>query len=105
MIDGVNGLPLVADQGGGKENNVEPILSSSIAPMQSVYGVIGEVKHDANNVWYAVVQNLLQVKLTQRISRVCGLLPTSNRLRWQSRVTGAIVAHVRSFCMRTALDG
>jgi len=94
----VNGLPLVADRGGGRADNVEADLVLFYRTNAGVYGVIGEVKHDANNVWYAVVQNLLQVKLARESAGFAEFC--QGRTRGLAKpVTGAIVAP-RSFYTR-----
>jgi hypothetical protein len=61
----------------------------------SVYGVICEVKHDANNVWYAVVQSLLQVKLARESAGFAEFCQRRTGALAKP-VTGAIVAP-RSF--------
>jgi len=88
----------VADRGGGRADNVEADLVLFYRTNAGVYGVIGEVKHDANNVWYAVVQNLLQVKLARESAGFAEFC--QGRTRGLAKpVTGAIVAP-RSFYTR-----
>ena len=63
IIDGVNAFPLVRDCGGGRNGNVEADLLLLVR-CASGYGlVVAEVKHSANNAWFAAVENLRQLKL------------------------------------------
>ncbi len=63
VIDGVNAFPLVRDSGGGRNGNVEADLLLLVRSACGYRLVVAEVKHSANNAWFAAVENLRQLKL------------------------------------------
>jgi hypothetical protein len=63
VIDGVNAFPLVRDSGGGRNGNVEADLLLLVQWARDYRLVLAEVKHSANNAWFAAVENLRQLKL------------------------------------------
>lgn len=64
IVDGVNAVPLARDTRGGRSNNVEADLFLLVAPpVGDPHVVIAEVKAESNHAWYAVVENLLQLRL------------------------------------------
>jgi hypothetical protein len=63
LVDGVNAFPLVRDSGGGRNGNVEADLLLLVRCARDYRLVVAEVKHSANNAWFAAVENLRQLKL------------------------------------------
>jgi hypothetical protein len=63
LIDGVNAFPLVRDSGGSRNGNVEADLLLLVRSTCGYRLVVAEVKHSANNAWFAAVENLRQLKL------------------------------------------
>jgi hypothetical protein len=63
VIDGVNAFPLVRDSCGGRNGNVEADLLLLVRSARGYRLVVAEVKHSANNAWFAAVENLRQLKL------------------------------------------
>lgn len=63
LIDGVNAFPLATDETGGRVGNVEAdmLLLTGTSSEQTL--LLVEVKSKSNDVWYAVVENLRQMKL------------------------------------------
>lgn len=79
LADGLNAVPLTVS-GGGIEGDL--LL---LAKRGSAYGIdLTEVKHSSNNAWYAVVENLRQLKLLQRNREefgdegICGIFKRRN---------------------------
>ncbi len=75
LVDGVNAVPLATDAGGGRRGNVEADMLLLVREdAQGEYRLLlVEVKANSNNAWFAVVENLRQLRLfseseeTQRI--------------------------------------
>ncbi|MBF0273054.1 MAG: hypothetical protein HQL98_13475 [Magnetococcales bacterium] len=65
VIDGINAMPLTTDPGGGRRGNVEADLFLLLRKDAEYLLAICEVKSEANHVWYAVVENMRQLKLLQ----------------------------------------
>jgi hypothetical protein len=63
VVDGINAMPLVYDATGGRSTNVEADVLLLLRDGRSHRLALLEVKYDADNPWYAAVENLLQVKL------------------------------------------
>jgi hypothetical protein len=63
VVDGINAMPLVYDATGGRSANVEADVLLLLRDGRSHRLALLEVKYDADNPWYAAVENLLQVKL------------------------------------------
>jgi hypothetical protein len=63
VVDGINAMPLVRDETGGRNANVEADVLLLLRDGRSRRLAVIEVKYDADNPWYAAVENLLQVKL------------------------------------------
>jgi hypothetical protein len=63
LIDGVNAFPLVRDSGGARNGNVEADMLLLVRGARGYRLVVAEVKHSANNAWFAAVENLRQLKL------------------------------------------
>lgn len=59
----MNAFPLVRDSNGGRNGNVEADLFLLVRNSQSYRLILAEVKHSANHAWFAVVENLRQLKL------------------------------------------
>jgi hypothetical protein len=70
LVDGVNAFPLVRDGGGGRNGNVEADMLLLVRNGSGYRLVVAEVKHSANNAWFAAVENLRQLKLL-----ICGAEP------------------------------
>lgn len=58
-----NAFPCVTDVSGGRGANVEVDLLGILEAGDVAHPLICEIKDDANNPWYAVVENLRQLKL------------------------------------------
>jgi hypothetical protein len=65
VTDGVNAFPLVRDSGGGRDADVEADLVLLRRSDVASCGWICEVKSRADNAWFAVVENLRQLKLVR----------------------------------------
>jgi len=63
VVDGINAMPLVRDETGGRNANVEADVLLLLRDGRSHRLALLEVKYDAGNPWYAAVENLLQVRL------------------------------------------
>jgi hypothetical protein len=63
LVDGVNAFPLVHDSGGGRNGNIEADILLLVRTDSGYRVVVAEVKHSANNAWFAAVENLRQLKL------------------------------------------
>jgi hypothetical protein len=63
LIDGVCAVPLAKDAGGGRSGNVEADMLLLVRTDDGYRLLLVEVKDAANNAWYAVVENLRQLKL------------------------------------------
>ncbi len=63
VVDGINAMPLVRDEAGGRNANVEADVMLLLHDGRYHRLALLEVKDGANNPWYAAVENLLQVKL------------------------------------------
>lgn len=63
LVDGVNAVPLARDLGGGRTGNVEADMLLLVEREGSYEILLVEVKRDAQNAWYAAVENLRQMKL------------------------------------------
>src|SRR5262249_50243611 len=63
LIDGVNALPLVRDSSGGRIAYVEADLFLLGRGADGYHSYLCEVKDAANSAWYAVVENLRQLRL------------------------------------------
>jgi hypothetical protein len=63
IVDGINAFPLVRDSGGGRNGNVEADLLLLVRNDSGYRLIVTEVKHSANNAWFAAVENLRQLRL------------------------------------------
>jgi hypothetical protein len=63
LVDGVNAFPLIRDDGGGRNGNVEADLFLLVQGAEGFRLMLAEVKHSANHAWFAAVENLRQLKL------------------------------------------
>lgn len=63
LVDGVNAVPLVKDAGGRRRGNVEADMLLLVEGEQGHRLLLVEVKAKSNNAWFAVVENLRQMKL------------------------------------------
>jgi hypothetical protein len=63
VVDGINAMPLVYDETGGRSANVEADVLLLLRDGKGHRLALLEVKYSADNPWYAAVENLLQVKL------------------------------------------
>lgn len=63
ILDGVNAPPLARDPKGGREANVEGDLLLLTKKGRGYEQVLIEVKVDSNQAWYALAENLRQLKL------------------------------------------
>jgi hypothetical protein len=63
LIDGVNAVPLARDEAGGRAGNVEADMLLLIGDGGGQRQLLVEVKVDADHAWYAVVENLRQLRL------------------------------------------
>ena len=63
LVDGINAIPLTRDETGGRRGNVEGDLFLLMAKDGDYRLVMCEVKHSANNCWYAAVESLRQLRL------------------------------------------
>ena len=63
LVDGVNAFPLVRDSGGGRNGNVEADLFLLVQEAEGYRLMLAEVKHSANHAWFALVENLRQLRL------------------------------------------
>ena len=65
VADGVNAFLLTRDTRGGRRTNVEADLLLLIHTSNSYTLLLAEVKDAANDVWYAPLENLRQLRLLQ----------------------------------------
>jgi hypothetical protein len=76
LIDGVNAVPLTRDAGGRRRANIEADMLLLLRAAEGHRLVLAEVKVGSNNAWYAVVENLRQLRLfkesvvTQRLFHI-----------------------------------
>jgi hypothetical protein len=63
LLDGVNALPLVHNEMGGRNGNVEADLLLLAQNAQGYRMFLCEVKSASNDAWHAAVENLRQLKL------------------------------------------
>ena len=63
LIDGINAVPLTKDAAGGRRGNVEADMLLLTASTQDHRLLLVEVKVTSDNAWYAVVENLRQLRL------------------------------------------
>lgn len=63
IVDGVNAVPLARDAAGGRGGNVEADLLLLTASAGAHRAFLLEVKSTSNDAWYAVVENLRQLRL------------------------------------------
>lgn len=63
VVDGINAMPLVRDEAGGRSANVEADVLLLLRDDNGHKLALLEIKDSANNPWYAAVENLLQMKL------------------------------------------
>ena len=63
IVDGVNAVPLARDAAGGRGGNVEGDLLLLAGSGGAHRAFLLEVKSTSNDAWYAVVENLLQLRL------------------------------------------
>jgi hypothetical protein len=63
LVDGVNAIPLVRDSGGGRSGNVEADMFLLIDRDGLYELAVCEVKHSADDPWFAAVENLRQLRL------------------------------------------
>jgi len=63
LVDGINAMPLARDEGGGRRANVEADLFLLLEKAEAYHLVLCEVKHSSNTPWYAVIENLRQLRL------------------------------------------
>jgi hypothetical protein len=63
LVDGINAMPLTRDETGGRRGNVEGDLFLLMVKDGNYHLVICEVKHFANDCWYAAVESLRQLRL------------------------------------------
>jgi hypothetical protein len=65
LIDGINAIPLARDPGGHRHGNVEADLLPLTDAAGEARQLLVEAKTTSGNVWYAVIENLRQLKLFQ----------------------------------------
>lgn len=66
LVDGINAVPLARDQGGHRAGNVEADMLLLIQYTDGQHELLlVEAKTTSNTAWYAVVENLRQLKLYQ----------------------------------------
>jgi hypothetical protein len=63
LVDGVNAMCLVRDSAGGRGGNVEADLFLLLESAGRYRCAVCEVKEGSNTPWYAVVENVRQLKL------------------------------------------
>lgn len=63
LVDGVNAVPLAKDIGGGRSGNVEADMLLLVRDENEYRLLLVEVKTRSNNAWFAVVENLRQLRL------------------------------------------
>jgi hypothetical protein len=74
VIDGINAVPLLADPDGGRLDNVEADLFLLVKNANETFAIyVVEVKDKDKNPWYALIENLLQLRLTQDSPAIRGL--------------------------------
>lgn len=77
VIDGVNAVPLTRDAWGTQTGNVEADMLLLVSGEREHRLHLVEVKDNANDAWYAAVENLRQLRLltesesTQRLFHAC----------------------------------
>ena len=95
VIDGINAMPLAQDVGGGRQGNVEADLLLLLKKNGRYAITICEVKNTSNNPWYAIVENILQLKLLQLSSSARDLFKKRNPsllLSTEITIMGCVVA-------------
>jgi hypothetical protein len=63
LVDGVNAVPLARDSGGGRSGNVEADMLLLVGEGDRRRQLLVEVKDNANDAWFALVENLRQLRL------------------------------------------
>jgi hypothetical protein len=96
VVDGINAMPLVRDETGGRSANVEADVLLLLRDGRGHRLALLEVKYDADNPWYAAVENLLQVKLLSANREQRRLFHARRRVALADEelpVVGLVVAH------------
>jgi hypothetical protein len=65
VVDGLNAVPLARDPGGKRKHNVEADIFLLVERANAHQVLVVEVKDRSNNAWYAIVENLLQLRLAR----------------------------------------
>lgn len=96
LVDGVNAVPLAKDVEGGRSGNVEADMLLLVASQGGYRLLLVEVKEASNHAWFAVVENLRQMKLFAESSAAQSLFREERRpelaLPSQLPVTGVVLA-------------
>lgn len=95
VVDGVNALPLTTNPGLGREGNVEADMLLLVKDEYSCGLQLIEVKVEADNPWYAAVENLRQLKLFSKSLEAQRLFHTrcsAPDLPEELHVTGVVLA-------------
>lgn len=78
VVDGINAMPLTRDRSGGRRGNVEADLLL-LVQREGIYHLVNcEVKHSANNCWYAAIETLRQLKLLHLVTAARQLFHNRN---------------------------
>jgi hypothetical protein len=69
VVDAVNSVPLVKDSAGGRASDVEIDIVFLVEDASGYSLQLMEVKHAANDAWFAVVEALHQLTLSKQARR------------------------------------
>ncbi|MEO5333930.1 MAG: hypothetical protein H7839_18100 [Magnetococcus sp. YQC-5] len=95
LVDGINAMPLTRDAKGGRHNNVEADLLLLLKKSGRYTIVICELKEKYKNSWYAIIENIRQLKLLELSSSARDLFRKRNpslSLSEEIPVMGCVVA-------------
>jgi hypothetical protein len=95
VIDGINAMPLTIDSKGGRRGNVEADLFLLLRKNEEHLLALCEVKDKDKNAWYALVENMRQLKLLYLSDAARNLFVLRNpslRLPKDLPIMGCIVA-------------
>lgn len=78
LVDGINALPLVRDQFGGRAGNVEADLLLLLKSENDYRIVVCEVKDKSDTPWFAGIENLRQLRLLSESEETLKLFTSRN---------------------------
>ncbi len=103
LTDGLNAMPLVRDARGGRRSNVEADLFLLTENAGHYQLVLCEVKDAANTPWYAVIENLRQLRLLHSSSAARQLFHLRNpslSLSADIAYSGLVIAPAQYYMQR-----